>query len=51
MNGLIILRRSASEGNEQHDTEISSTIVTAEQDVAKDNEGILELVDSKCRSP
>ena len=39
--------RNASECNEQHDVEISSARVAAEQDVAKNNEDMLQHVDSK----
>ncbi|XP_062112736.1 kinesin-like protein KIN-5C [Humulus lupulus] len=38
--------RNASEGNEQHDAEINSARVAAEQDVAKNNEELLQSVDS-----
>ncbi|GMN39448.1 hypothetical protein TIFTF001_008676 [Ficus carica] len=37
---------NASEANEQHDVEISSARVAAEQDVARDIEDVLQLVDS-----
>ncbi|PON78027.1 Kinesin-like protein [Parasponia andersonii] len=40
------LIRNASEFNEQHDVEINSARVAAEQDVAKDNEDMLQHVDT-----
>ena len=42
--------RNASDGNVQHDAEISSARVAAEQDVAKDNKDVLQHIDSKSKS-
>lgn len=43
----ILWRRNASDCNEQHDVEITSARVAAEQDVAKNAEGLLQHVNSK----
>ncbi|KAJ6743247.1 KINESIN MOTOR DOMAIN-CONTAINING PROTEIN-RELATED [Salix viminalis] len=43
---LVLLTRNVSESIEQHDAEVDSARVTAEQDVAKNSEDILKRIDS-----
>ncbi|XP_024019672.1 kinesin-like protein KIN-5C [Morus notabilis] len=45
VSAITALISNASDANEQHDAEINSARVAAEQDVAKDNEDVLQHVD------
>ncbi|KAG2686633.1 hypothetical protein I3843_09G015600 [Carya illinoinensis] len=46
VSAMVSLIRNASDSNEQHDVEISSARVAAEQDVSKNSEDVLQHVDS-----
>ncbi|KAG2682990.1 hypothetical protein I3843_10G011500 [Carya illinoinensis] len=46
VSAMVSLVRSASDSNEQHDVEISSARVAAEQDVSRNCEDVLQHVDS-----